>query len=321
MEIRVLGPFEATPETGTGTEEVLELAERAGDPVLSSRARILRYRAAMELGDAAEAERCLAANEAMIGQLNQPALAWQVRLQRAGHRLLRGDVDGADAEWEAVCRFGQEIGQPGAGTYHWAGALLIRFEQGRTAELEDATRDILRGTPLALVGAFLAVIHDEAHDPERAEQAFRPLAAQGFAVPFDFVWLRYQCDAAMVCSHLGDRASAAVLQAHLQPYADRFPTLVFGSLVTGSVHHYLGMLAGTLGQYGEADARFSAAAAAHERIGAPAWLARTYLEWARVLSLRGDAPQGQRAHELVEQSRRIGRQLGLKSLLRHARSG
>ena len=52
------------------------MAERLGDPVLASRALGLRFKAAMELADVAEAERCLARNQALVADLGQPALTW-----------------------------------------------------------------------------------------------------------------------------------------------------------------------------------------------------------------------------------------------------
>ena len=47
-------------ERFAATTELLGLAEQLGDPVLASRALSLRFKAAMELADVPEAERCLA---------------------------------------------------------------------------------------------------------------------------------------------------------------------------------------------------------------------------------------------------------------------
>ena len=72
----------------------------------------------------------------------------------------------------------------------------------------------------------------------------------------------------------------------LEPYADQ--------LVTGRLRRGVGDRSPstsacwptTIGDWAEAEAHFAAAAATHERIGAPTWLARTRLEWARMLLLR-----------------------------------
>ena len=54
----------------------------------------------------------------------------------------------------------------------------------------------------------------------------------------------------------------------------------------GTVSHHLGILDGTLGRFDDAAERFAAAAATHERTRRRCSLARTRLEWARMLLTR-----------------------------------
>ena len=86
----------------------------------------------------------------------------------------------------------------------------------------------------------------------------------------------------------------------------------------GAVAHYLGLLAATLDRFDEAEAHFAAAAATHERFGAPAWLARTRCEWAAMLSRRGGPGDAERARHLLDQALATARELGLASLERRA---
>ncbi|MGH8972578.1 MAG: hypothetical protein ACRD0C_05180 [Acidimicrobiia bacterium] len=86
---------------------------------------------------------------------------------------------------------------------------------------------------------------------------------------------------------------------------------------SGSVAHYLGVLATTTGDFDEAAARF-AAAAVHERIGAPTWLARTRLEWARMLLTRRRSGDGEQAREILGQALDAARDLGLRTVERRA---
>src|SRR2546425_9762971 len=89
-----------------------------------------------------------------------------------------------------------------------------------------------------------------------------------------------------------------------------------GSL--GATAHYLALLATTLGDFDEAERRFTDAATTHERIGAPHWLARTRLEWARML-LRRDRPgDKQRAQDLLGQALTIARERSLANIERRA---
>lgn len=59
----------------------------------------------------------------------------------------------------------------------------------------------------------------------------------------------------------------------------------------------------------DAETWFAAAAATHERLGAPHWLARTRLERARMLLARGAAGDAERARELLGQALATAREL------------
>ena len=59
-----------------------------------------------------------------------------------------------------------------------------------------------------------------------------------------------------------------------------------GGAATGSVAFHLGLLCATAEDWPEAESYFAAAAATHERIEAPSWLARTHPEWARMQKRR-----------------------------------
>lgn len=119
-------------------------------------------------------------------------------------------------------------------------------------------------------------------------------------------------DMAAVCARLGDATRAAVLFDRLSPYADQL--VVALRLITGTVAHYLGLLATTLGRFDEADAQFSAAEATHRRIGAPTWLARTQLERARMLLRHGQSGDADKAHQLLSEALATAQALGLAKL-------
>ena len=141
------------------------------------------------------------------------------------------------------------------------------------------------------------------------------LAVSDFAdLPLDVLWARTTSHLAAVVSRLGDRPRAAILHQLLAPYADRIAGV--GPIWVGSVSYYLGMLATTLGRFEEAEAHFTAAAATHERIGALSWLARTRLEWARMLLARDKPGDPERARELLGQVKETARELGLGNVER-----
>jgi hypothetical protein len=100
----------------------------------------------------------------------------------------------------------------------------------------------------------------------------------------------------------------------LVPYASQLVFTAGGSL--GAVAHYLAILASTSGDFDEAGRRFSDAATTHERIGAPIWLARTRLEWARMLINRGGPGDAEQARELLAQTLTTARERGLANVER-----
>jgi class 3 adenylate cyclase/tetratricopeptide (TPR) repeat protein len=330
------------------SEELLALAGVLGDPVVESRALALRVRAAMEVADIAEAVRCLEANEALVSELGQPALAWPPMMQRAGLHFLRGDLDAAEAGFHAAYQQGVASGQPDAAGYLWAQLLSLRFEAGRVSELEDMIGQLTAvvGDPVRMFGeeipagerrggevrvvvdqlaqravvakGWLASLHADSGRLDQARPIFDELAALGFPAPSDFLWLRFATGMASLCAELGDERRAPVLHRLLEPYAERLVTVAQGSVVSGSVSHYLGLLDTLTGAYGEAESRFAAAAATHAHIGAPAWLARTRLEWARMLLARAGAGDAQRARERLDQALATARHLGLAGVEQRA---
>jgi hypothetical protein len=102
----------------------------------------------------------------------------------------------------------------------------------------------------------------------------------------------------------------------LEPYASQLALTAGGAL--GAVAHYLAILATTFGDFDEAERRFVDAAATHARIGAPTWLARTRLEWARMLINRAQPGDSERAREFLGQALETARELGLANVERRA---
>ncbi|MGH9035097.1 MAG: ATP-binding protein, partial [Acidimicrobiia bacterium] len=307
-------------ERMAATSELLTLAEVLGDPVVSSRALMLRFKAAMELGDMAEAERCLARNQALVAGLGQAALIWSVMIQHAGLALLRGDLTTAEARIFAAYEHAMATGQPDGPMWLLSQLSLLRFEQGRSAEIDETVRQAVERTPttvgVKVIYGSLLVEMDRLQD---AGDIFDEMAAAGFVAPSNNVmWLRTVAECAFLCARLGKAASAPMLRSILEPYANQLVAITQGGAVTGSVTYYLGLLSTTTGNWQEAEGCFAAAAATHERIGAATWLARTRLEWARMLLARAEPGDAERAHDLLRQALATARELGLANVERQA---
>lgn len=145
-----------------------------------------------------------------------------------------------------------------------------------------------------------------------------PLAATGFEFPADAAQLAFKTIAAEVVHALGDSDSAVVLYDHLLPYAARFS--VIGGVTTGCTAYYLGVLATMLGRLPEAEEHFAFAADIYDHVGAPAHLARTRIETARMLLPRRDPADMEQARGLLQQALTVGTELRLVNVEQRARA-
>jgi class 3 adenylate cyclase len=308
-------------ERQANTAELLALATRLGDSALISRALAVRFRVAVEAGDMGEADRCLEANERLTDDLHQPTLRWFAALQRAGRSLFCGRLEEAERLIEEAWRVGERAGQPDAPVLFLWQRFNLALERGRLGEIVDELDNYVRpavsGRPrMPAEWALLALARVELDQPEAAREAFGMLADSGFAdLPVDTIWLRGATDFAATCAQLGDVAAAEALSTQLAPYGHLYPTACLGT-PTGCVSHSLGLLATTLERYDEAGRHFAAAEAGHAHVGAPTWLARTRLEWARMLLCRRADGDAERARELLAAALATARELGLGSIER-----
>ena len=302
------------------TEEVVALARQLDDPVITARALLLRFRALAESGDMREADRQLEVADVLTRELGQPTLQWLVGLNRTARTILAGDLEEGERRALAGFEVGQATGQADAQSWLAGHLFLVRFEQDRLGEVEPRLKDTVAAVPGLLVfRAYLALLLCELGRPDEAAEHYELLAARNFSgLPQDSTWVLSAPFCAAVAAHLGDGARARALFALLVPYAGQFLFTAVGSL--GALDHYLGLLATTFGDFDEAERRFVTACAAHERIGTPNWLARTRLEWARMLLTRRRAGDPERAHALVGQALGTAREYGLANIERYSHS-
>ncbi|MCA1845675.1 MAG: hypothetical protein LC792_21270, partial [Actinobacteria bacterium] len=322
-EVLIARPYAiAAPDTlgerGAVTSELLALTAELGDPVAYARALALRFRVAVESGDTAEADRCVRDAERVTAELGQPALRWLAAMLRVGREVLAGRFQEADRLAVHALELGSSTGQPDAESLFVAQKATILFETGRLDEYIDRLRRYPDDLPLRAARAVLALAYAEAGRLEEAIAALDAVARPDFGdVPFDALWLRTLTDCAAVACAVGDRTRARTLQQLLEPYADQIPAFAFGT-PSGCISHFLGRLAATLGHHDEAERRFLDAETISARIGAPSWLARTRLEWARTLLTRRGAGDADRARELLAHALHSAPELGLAKVERDA---
>ncbi|MGH8972258.1 MAG: ATP-binding protein [Acidimicrobiia bacterium] len=303
-------------ERRAGAAELRTLTDDLGDPFVKVWASLYSFETAMERAEVEEADRHLDEARDSASEVER-ALWWFTTFPRAGRVLLAGRVE----EAETLAREALEIGlatQPlhEVRMQYGVQRFQIRFEQGRLDELVTKLADAVTDDGHPETRAMLAEAYCELGRTDEARAAFEVLAGSLADLPPDPNWIVTLTRSARVAARLGDVPAAALLYDLLAPYADRVAGE--GIVWTGAVAHYLGLLTAALGDPAGAEVHFAEAAAIHERIGAPAWLARTRMEWAGVLLARRDPGDVERARDFLGQAITAARSLGLGAVERRA---
>lgn len=292
------------------TELLALAAEELGDPYLRANAEHQRFSATFHAGLVEEADRALEATERAAEETGQPILRWWAAIDRAGRVLAAGRIAEAEALIAETLEIGLATGQPDARQYHATLRFELLYDSGRLAEDVDRLAQAVRKSDRPVLRAMLALACSETGRHEEARAVLDPLISTlaKRSLPLG-TWFRTMVPAALACARLGDAALVLPVYDLFLPFAD----VITGTYIgwSGSASHHLGMLAGVLGRFNDAEQHFSAAEATHVRIGAPVWLARTHLEWARMLTTRRAPGDAERRRALLDQALDAARRLGL----------
>jgi class 3 adenylate cyclase/tetratricopeptide (TPR) repeat protein len=310
-----LGGPDTLVERIANTAELEMLAEELRDPAMAGQAATLGYRGAMERGDIEAAVRYQRHSLQVGVEFRQPFLRFLAAHHDVGPPLLAGDLDRAEAAVSTALAIGESLGDPDAHPFWAIQRFWLSYERGTgMAELEPALCNAFaRCSDLPLLRTTLGRL---ACELGRAQDHSAVKAVVNDTLPVNHHWSMNVTNAAALASLLGDTSWAAVLYKLLLPYRTQMAFAM--GLSSGSVAHYLGMLGATLRRDDDAEAHFSDAQATHTRIGARPWLARTRLEWARMLLTRRDPGDVERAKELLGQALTTARELGLGNVERRA---
>jgi class 3 adenylate cyclase/DNA polymerase III delta prime subunit len=286
-------------ERWANSAELMDLAEQLGDPATRFRAATLRSYCAIEVGDSTAADSAFELGDALARDLGQPTLQWAAENNRVARLIRRGRLGEAEESIRVARDLALATGQPDAEAYYLTQMVFMLREQGRLGELVDAMQGLAEQHPVPVLHAFLAEACTQAGRDAEARAILQQHAAGRLATqPLDFVWMFTMTSWAAAAVHLDETETAAELYRLLSPFAQQ--VIVAAGIPGGSIAHHLGILAAALGRFEEADAHLAAAAATHERMRLPTWVAHTALERGSLLLRRNQPGDREQAVELLE---------------------
>ncbi|MEA2190063.1 MAG: hypothetical protein QOI73_184, partial [Solirubrobacteraceae bacterium] len=278
-------------------DEVLALPR--GQRALTAEAHSYRLFDLWEAGDVAAAQLDQDALTALSQELRQPlldhlALGWQGTFAH-----LAGDVE----EAERLARESYEVAdraQVRSARGSYASMLFtLRRHQGRIAELLPAMQWLAHGATTAppAWSAALALAQIETGALEEGRERYERIARDDFALPRDWYWSLTTALLVEACAALRDTARAPSLYALLEPFAERFVQVIF-TASWGSIHRYLGLLAGVMERFDDAEAHFERALERNAGMGAVLMTAETQCAYGALLLRRAGAGDAELAAQL-----------------------
>jgi eukaryotic-like serine/threonine-protein kinase len=316
MFLMVASP-EAARRRLTNAEEMLELAEGAGDRELAVRAHVYRLIAFLDIGDVARADLELDTYSRLAAELRMPQHLWHVPLLRG----MRASMDGRFADAERLAqearRGGERAQEPLSAQLYALQMSVMRRHQGRVEEILPSVREMAERYPA--IRAWRLALVSLLADAGRLEEAgveFERLAGHDFDdIPLDAQWLTAITRIADACAHIGDAARAATLYEMLHPFADLAVVAGRAASISGPVSMYLGRLALTMGRADDAVGHLDQALEMATRMGDRPYAAETAHHLAAALLERGAAGDRVRALELLARCLEAAQEMGMRLLI------
>jgi DNA-binding CsgD family transcriptional regulator len=255
------------------------------------------------LGDISAVDAGIEAHARLGEELRQRIQMGHPFILRSMRALLSGPLSRAEQLDDARERFERTYNIPWNVAFVAQFRLVLRWEQGRLAELQPASQAALERRTAPMKQARLAFICSELGDAAKARELLDQLGTDRFAsISSDYDWAFALSLLSQVCSTAGDAGHAEALYGLLRPRAPHVVTVATAAVCLGSTSRYLGLLATTLGRFDDAERHFDEADAMNAGLGARPLLAHTKVDRARLhlaRRARGDVP---RARQLLEES-------------------
>lgn len=294
-------------------DEIVELADRAGDSALAVDGRLWRVSDLLELGAIERADQELETWARLAEEIGHRYELWTVGCVRVLRTLMRGRVNEAEAQAARVLELGQRDRNQNALQIYGVQLAAVRREQGRYHELEDGIKLFMEQYPaIRTWRCALAYLYADAGRAQEARGELDVLGADEFAALHrDLFWLADVTLLGQACALIADVEHARVLYRQLLPYARRNVIAAAIAACWGSTSRTVALLAVTLGRFDEAGRHFEDAIEMNGAIGARTWQERSRVEYAQMLLARGQDHDRARAQRLLEEASAAARELEL----------
>jgi tetratricopeptide (TPR) repeat protein len=297
--------------------ELGRVAGETGSRELALQAHAWRLGDLLELGDIDGVRREADIYARLAAESRQPTYQWWAAMFQAMLAMLQGRF----AEGERLAREGLalgERGQPEVARQVFGGHLgFLRETRGPVQEQAATIKALVERHPTAPIWrANLAHIYAQAGRTTEARREIELLAAHDFAdLPQDLRWLPTVTMLSQACAAIGDRRRASTLYDLLRHHAGRIVVVASGAgPCMGPVSRFLGLLAGAMARWSEAQQHFEDAVTTSERIGARPWVAVVQNNYARMLIDRAEPGDRDRAGDLLAAALETARDLGMTRL-------
>jgi tetratricopeptide (TPR) repeat protein len=295
-------PLENPEEWGANAREAIVLGERARDAAAIQNARMALMWNLVEMGAMDEFDRELEAAEVLATAVHLPVYAWYVPLWKSTRATMRGQISLAESYAVESLTMGSGSDELNALQMFGVQLFAIRREQGRTAELDDGIRGMIAQYPMApawRAGLALSLAERGEFDTAASElDVFIHDGVDNFRR--DGNWAIAQALVVDTWELLGDHnAQTPIAYEVLKPFAHRFISVGWAADAYGSVERLLGVLAGLLERWDEAEAHFLAGFEADGRTGGIRGLVRGHLQLARMYQRRGADGDADKAGEVA----------------------
>ena len=293
------------------SREALELARKHGpaDAVLDALTDVVFQ--LCDLGEIQEAERRLTELGDLAHEQRQPHFQNVFMGFETAIAILRGKWHQALARARQALRRIPLQGVLGLEGRYAFQVFSIKKAQGELDEIRALAEQILArddGTKFWLPGQILLHCelgqHSQAHDALQRLGDFRKLPSDDLYV----ISLIYLAES---CVMLRSRQRSAELYELLMPFRSLNATLP-GTLMLGAVSSYLALLATATRRFAEAGALYEESLAMNASMGARPFLARSMVDYARMLLREEDPEMNTRAGQLIASARPIADELNLR---------